>query len=124
MLMSLGLFNFQIDTLSFDELTRSLEWRHGMTERFQARPASQFLGVGKETISIPGTMIPELGHDKNALATLETMANSGAAQELVDGLGNVWGSFVILKLDLHRQYLNDKGQPRATGFTIELERIA
>ena len=54
MLAALGMFIFDTDTTLFDELSRRRSWRHGRTERFGARAASQYLGPGEDQVTLSG----------------------------------------------------------------------
>ncbi len=58
MMMTLGMFVFGLPTLAYQELQRTTEWRHSSTSRIGTNPASQFLGRGEDTITLPGTLLP------------------------------------------------------------------
>ena len=45
---------------------------------------------------------------------------TGEPQLLTDGLGRVWGSWVILAINDQRSVLMDDGQPRKLGFDLTL----
>lgn len=123
MLAGLGLFIFETDSLLFDELSRSREWRHAQTERFGARPASQFLGPGGDTVTLSGTLVPELAGAYSSLDTLAEMADSGDAYPLADGSGTVFGQFTIGKIEERQSNFIVGGRARQIGFTIELTRV-
>ncbi len=124
MLMALGLFVFEMSTLPFEELEQRQAWRWGVTERFDARPAAQFLGVGEEDITISGSLYPLIAGDRGSLDTLRSMAGQGQSWPLVDGNGRVFGDFVITALDARGSTFMDNGVPRKTDFSIELLRVA
>lgn len=123
MLMSLGLFIFELATAPYEELTRTLDWRHASTERFGARAASQYLGPGPDTVSITGAIIPEIAGTYGAMTKLADMADTGDSHDLVDGTGIVWGAFVIDRLEQRQAHLLDNGVPRRIDFTIDLHRV-
>jgi len=124
MLMALGQFAFEIGTAPYLELRRRTEWRHAETQRFGARPASQYLGPGAETISLAGVIFPGVAGRHAALATLRAMGDEGEAHPLVDGRGLVHGDFAIVGLDETQSHFIDTGEPRKADFTLELRRIA
>lgn len=123
-LMSLGMFNFQLDTVPFEDLSRKMSWRFGRTERQGTFAAAQFLGPGEDSISISGMLAPPTIGKYAQLETLIEMADQGEAQSLVDGNGNVWGFFTIESVDRKQNHFLDNGVPRKTDFTIELKRVA
>lgn len=123
MLAALGLFVFDIDSVLFDKLQRERDWRHPRTERFGARPAAQFAGPGEDRITLSGMLVPEIMGDYYALETLAQMAAEGEAWPLVDGYGNVIGTFTIERLTEDRGNLLNAGEARRTDFTLELSRV-
>lgn len=123
-LMTLGMFVFGLDTLPYQSLLRSTEWRHGGQERHQAREANQFLGPGPETITLTGLLVPEVAGDYGSFDTVRAMADTGEDYPLMDGLGRVLGDFVILRLEEEHRQILAGGLPRQAGFTIELKRVA
>lgn len=123
MLAALGLFVFDTDTTLFEKMQRERDWRHPRTDRFGARPAAQFAGPGEDRVTLSGTLVPELMGDYYALETLAQMAAEGEAWPLVDGYGNVIGTFTIERLTEDRGNLLDLGEARRNDFTIELSRV-
>lgn len=121
-LLSLGLFIFGMDTVPYQSLRHSVEWRHGTSERHQARPASQYLGPGAETISIGGLLVPEVAGSYSAFDRIREMADAGEDYPLVDGQGNVLGHFRIVRLEREHMGVMAGGVPRQVGFTLDLER--
>ncbi|MFM2278997.1 MAG: hypothetical protein RLZZ444_1228 [Pseudomonadota bacterium] len=123
MLAAIGMFVFSTDTALFDELARRRDWRHARTERFGARPASQYLGPGEDLVTLSGTLVPELAGSYSAIERLAEMADQGEAWPLADGRGNVLGNFTIERIEERHSSLIDTGQARVVGFTIELARV-
>lgn len=123
MLAALGLFVFDVDTALFDKIRRERDWRNPRTDRFGARPAAQFAGPGEDRITLSGTLVPELVGDYYALETLAQMAAEGEAWPLIDGYGNVLGTFTIERLTEDKGNLLDLGEARRNDFTIELSRV-
>lgn len=123
MMMSLGLFVFSLPTLAYQDLQTRLSWRHPSSSRVGARPASQFVGLGDESMTLSGCLVPELGGDPNALATLQEMGDLGEAQPLVSGLGEILGDFVIDSMDITKKAFFEDGVARSTDFTLSMHRV-
>ncbi len=124
MLMSLGMFAFELGTATYQELARKTDWRHAETPRFGARPAGQFLGPGQDNISLSGVIFPGVSGKHEALRTLRSLGDQGESAPLVDAIGRVHGDFVILSIDERQSVFLDNGVARKADFTIELRRMA
>lgn len=122
MLLSLGMFVFELPALVYQELDRRTDWRHGQSSRVGVRQANQFLGLGDDVITLSGSIPIEIG-DPNALETLREMADTGEAFELVDGRGRVHGGHIILDIGAREALPLPDGTPRITEFTITLRRV-
>ena len=122
-LMTLGMFVFGMDSLPYQNLLRSTEFRHGSQERHGARPARQFLGPGAQSVTITGLLVPEVAGEYAALETLEEMGGTGDDYPLMDGYGRVFGNFIIKRMDEEHRNILAGGIPRQKSFTIELERV-
>jgi phage protein U len=123
MMMSLGLFLFSLPTLAYQELQRRTDYRHAQQARVGARDASQFLGVGDETISLSGSAMAELQDGQASLDQLRDMGASGQAWSMIDGMGRAYGAFVIVGIDdRHREFFAD-GTARQIDFGIDLRRV-
>jgi hypothetical protein len=123
-LAALGMFAFTTDSTLFDRLTRSREWRHERTERFDAIAASQFVGPGADKITLTGRLVPEVLGRYGALQTLVDMADTGDAYPFMDGRGRVLGHFTIDRVDEGHDNLTEDGLARVNDFTIELTKVA
>lgn len=121
MLMALGQFVFQLSTLAYHELQRVSEWRHASNSRVGARPAMQFVGPGEDTITILGTLVPEIAGSRNSLQQLRTMADAGNAYAMVDGTGAVLGAWVITTLTEAGSAFVNVGVARKTDFVLTLK---
>lgn len=124
MLMTLGIFAFEIGTLPYQELTRKTEWRHARSPRFGAREASQYLGPGAEKVTLSGALFPGVAGSYASLRDLRDMGDQGEAWPLVDGEGRVLGNFTIDSIDERQAVFMVNGVPRTADFTIELSRVA
>lgn len=122
-LFCLGQFVFAHDTLGLESLQRNAEWRHASNSRVTVRPASQYLGPGDETITLPGAAVPEIGHRRSAIQTLRGMADTGAAYVLADGDGYTYGTYVITTITDESSHFVSGGLPRKTTFSLTLKRV-
>ncbi|CAH0992206.1 hypothetical protein SIN8267_02322 [Sinobacterium norvegicum] len=119
-MMALGSYRFSIDSAAYQELKHSQAYRWQAQERLQRRPAMQFLGAGEESIELSGVIYP---HFKGGLEQLDTMraeANKGQPLLLVDGLGFVWGQWVITQIDEGQSFFQGNGQPLKQSFQLKL----
>lgn len=123
MLAALGMFVFDTDSALFDELARTRNWRHAQTERFGARPASQFVGPGDDTVTLTGRLVPGLAGAYSSIARLADMADEGDALPLADGSGNILGQFTIESIDEKHANLIDTGKARTVDFSLSLRRV-
>lgn len=121
-LMTLGMFVFSVDTMLYQSLTRSREWRHATADRFGARAVGQYVGPGNDNIGISGLIVPEIAGRYSALETLADMAATGDSYPLMDGLGRILGHYRIVRIDEDHAVVMGGGLPRQIAFRIELER--
>jgi phage protein U len=122
-MMSLDLFVFELQTLAYQDLSRSNEWRHVSIDRFGERPTAQFLGKGAEKISLSGTIYPGQVGDYGSLERLRELGDEGNAYQLMTGWYEILGHYIILKLDEKQSVHTQDGAPRKVDFTLELERF-
>lgn len=123
MMMALGLFVFGLHTAPYQQLQRQTQWRHPSSSRIGRRPARQFVGPGDDTITLSGTLYPEITGGKVSLALLRTMADTGKAWPLIEGSGTVYGLYVIEDLSETKALFFADGSARKIEFSIKLTRI-
>lgn len=121
MLLSLGLFVFSINTLSYQSLQRTTQWRQNSQQRIGERPSYQYLGPGKDELAISGWIAPEIAGSERSLQNLRDMADTGAPYLLVDGSGKLHGLWVIKKISDNRTHFYPNGEARRIEFSIHLE---
>lgn len=125
MMMALDMFVFEIGTLPYQKLQQNFEWRFAQAERFGARPASQFIGVGAEKITLTGALHFDHGIGSwSGVDDMLVMADTGDAYTLTSGSGDVLGDYFIRKFDLGQDLFFVDGAARRGDFTLELERAA
>ena len=123
MMMTLGYFVFSKQTVPYQQTQHDMIWRHPTNSRVGARPSSQFVGVGDETMVLTGVLMPEISGGELSLDTLRKMADTGKAYPLIDGRGTVHGHFVIERISKGRSEFFRDGAARRIEFSIDLKRI-
>ncbi|RBP75217.1 hypothetical protein DET47_1244 [Shewanella putrefaciens] len=122
-MMTLGFFVFSRLTVPYQTSQHDMVWRHPTNSRVGARPSAQFLGVGDETLTLSGILVPEITGGELSLDALRKMADTGKAYPLIEGRGTVTGFFVIEKISKGRSEFFSDGAARKIEFTIELKRV-
>ena len=122
-MMILGMLVFKRQTLPYTTLVHSAGFRWPTNSRVGARPAAQFLGPDAESLTLSGTLIPEVTGGRDALFMLQAMAASGCAWPLISGNGIIYGMYVITKIVNTQTELCENGQPKKITFTLDLLRI-
>lgn len=123
MMLTLGLFVFMRQTLPYQSMNRNAEYRWPSNGRVGLRPATQFLGMDEEKITLSGVLLPEITGGRWSLLTLQLMAEQGRAWPLIEGTGTIYGMFVIESIsETHSEFFAD-GSPRRTEFTLNLKRV-
>ncbi|CAE6755175.1 phage tail protein [Paraburkholderia haematera] len=123
MMMSLDQFVFSLATAPYKELQRRRNWKHSSSSRVGARNSSQFNGPGEDTITLTGTVAPESIGSIASIKQLADMGDTGDANVLVDGAGNVYGAWIIDGLDETQTYHTPEGIPRKIEFSLTLKRV-
>lgn len=122
-LITLGMFVFDLPTLTYNQMQRRSSWRHPTSDRVGARPKGQFAGPGDDDITLSGVFAPITLGGADSLDKLREMASTGEAFPLVDGTGEVFGAYVITGIDETKRAIMDNGRPRVTDFSLTLKRM-
>jgi hypothetical protein len=120
-MMGLGEYRFGLSTAAYQELSRTTSWRWPTVERIGARPASQFVGPGEDSVTMNGIIYP---HFRGGLKQIEAMraeADKGKPLNLVDGTGQLWGQYVITEVREGQATFFSNGAPRSQTFDITLQ---
>lgn len=118
--MILGDYLFSLNTAAFQERERETNYRWAKQERFQNAPALQYLGPGDGTIKLPGVIYPSYKGGTGQVAQMRALAGKGEPLILLDGLGNVYGRWVIEKVTQKDSVFAPMGVPLKQEFTLEL----
>ncbi|WP_394501363.1 phage tail protein [Serratia marcescens] len=123
MMLILGLFVFQLQTVPYQTLVRSVDYRWPSNSRVGQRPALQFLGVNEEKITLSGVLLPEITGGKISMQLLDAMAAEGKAWPLLEGTGTIYGMFVVNSVSETRTEFFSTGSARRIEFTLTLTRV-
>lgn len=123
MMLTLGLFVFQLQTIPYQSLQRNVDYRWPSNSRVGQRPALQFLGVNEEKITLSGVLMPEITGGRISLLALHLMADEGKAWPLLEGTGTIYGMFVVNSIsETHTEFFSD-GSARSIEFSLTLTRV-
>lgn len=123
MMMTLGFFVFGLPTASYQSLQRQMNWNHAEQQRVGARPAYQYTGPGADTITLPGTLYPEITGGRVTLDLLRVMAEEGKAWPLIEGTGRVYGFWAITSISETSSVFFPDGSPQKIEFSLSLTRV-
>lgn len=121
-MMAVGYFVFNLHTIPYQNQQHHITWRHPTNSRVGARPSSQFIGPGDETMTLSGTLVPEITGGRVSLDLLRKMADTGKAYPLIDGSGQYYGIFTIEDMTTTKTEFFSDGAARKIEFSVQLKR--
>lgn len=121
-MMALGDYRFSLDTAAYQKLQRSHSYRWSSQERLGRRPARQYMGPGEESIDLDGIIYPTFKGGLGQLEDMREQAGRGEPLTLVDGLGEVWGTYCIEEIQETRRVFLANGAPRKIEFSLKIAR--
>ena len=120
-MLGLGEFRFEIATLAHQKFSLNQSWRWPEQARINRDPALQFVGRNVGEIELDGVIYPSFKGGLGQIEAMRALANAGKPQQLVDGLGRIWGGWVITEIGDTRTVFTDDGQPRKLEFRLKLK---
>jgi len=120
-MMSLGPFRFEVGHATYQTLVMTQSWRWPEQARIGREPALQFVGRDATDIKLRGVLFPQFDGGLREIEAMRELADQGKPVQLVDGLGRVWGAWVITEVGDTRSVLMDNGQPRRIEFEVKLK---
>lgn len=123
MMMIYGMFVFQLSTLPHQQIQQSRNWRHVKNERINRSASWQYIGAGDDTITLSGLLYPDITGGEVSLTALTSQAYVGRPWPLIDGVGQIYGMYVITGLNTTRSELDRYGRARKIEFTVTFERV-
>ncbi len=122
MMMIYGMFVFALSTLPHQQLQQNKSWRHVKNDRINRSAGWQYIGAGEDNIVLSGVLYPEITGGEVSLSLLNTQAYTGCPWPLIDGVGQIYGMFVITGVQITRSELDRYGKARKIEFSISLQR--
>lgn len=122
-MMSWGEFIFNINTAPYQNMARNRGFRFEKTERFNARSAYQFTGIGDDTINLSGVVYGGQIGSYQSFDEIDQSGKKGESETLIDGDGNIIGEYVLISFETTSTEFFDNGTPRKVEFTMALERV-
>ena len=123
MMMVFGLFVFELRTLPYQQLQLSRNWRHVKNDRVCRSAKWQYVGAGENQLTLGGLLYPEITGGNLSLGAVSTMAYTGLAWPLIDGVGSIYGMYVITGLQETHQEFDRYGKAKRIEFTLSLQRV-
>jgi phage protein U len=120
-MLMLGTFRFSLNVAVPQEIERSTEYKWPAQALFGQAQARQFVGIGDDTITLPGVIFPEWKGSTNAMKTLRGLAAQGQPLLLIDGMGTVYGRWVITRVDEKKSIFAAAAQPKKIEFSVTLQ---
>jgi hypothetical protein len=119
-MLALGGYRFSMTTAAYQRLRRSDVWRWIFQDRIGRKPSAQFTGPGKSEVEIEGVIYPHYKGGLGQIPAMRAEADKGEPLLLADGYGNVWGQWVIERLDATETVPLANGAPRKIEFRLNL----
>ena len=120
-MLGLGEFRFEIATAAYQKFSLNQSWRWPEQARINRDPALQFVGRNVGEIELDGLIYPGFKGGLGQVEAMRALADAGKPLQLVDGLGRIWGAWVITEIGDTRTVFADDGQPRKLEFRIKLK---
>ena len=83
----------------------------------------QYVGAGENQLTLGGLLYPEITGGNLSLGAISTMAYTGLAWPLIDGVGSIYGMYVITGLQETHQEFDRYGKAKKIEFTLSLQRV-
>ncbi len=122
MMMIYGMFVFELRTLPHQQLQQNKSWRHVKNERVNRSASWQYIGAGEERITLSGVLYPEITGGEVSISILTTQAYTGRPWPLIDGVGQIYGMYVLTGLQVTRSELDCYGKAKKIEFSVSFER--
>lgn len=121
--MALGAFRFSVFSAAYQGFSRAASHRWAAMDRIGRAPAHQYLGPEAEEIGIEGVIFPGYEYSLlggNQISQMRAQAGLGQPLMLVDGLGFVWGRWVVRSVTEDQSVFMPDGAARRIGFRLQL----
>ncbi|WP_424679592.1 phage tail protein [Escherichia coli] len=122
MMMIYGMFVFELRTLPHQQLQQNKSWRHVKNERVNRSASWQYIGAGDDRIVLSGVLYPEITGGEVSLSLLTTQAYTGRPWPLIDGVGQIYGMYVLTGTNTTRSEFDRYGKAKKIEYSLTLER--
>ncbi len=121
MLLAWGGFVFETSNLAFERLRQSSETRWRDHEIIGRQPAGQYLGPGRQRVTVTGAIFPaEDGAAPGAqIAAMQLASRKGLVSCLVSDFGSVAGPYRLERVERDETFHDAAGMPGRIGYTLE-----
>ncbi|STS31947.1 tail fiber protein [Escherichia coli] len=123
MMMIYGMFVFELRTLPHQQLQQNKSWRHVKNERVNRSASWQYIGAGDDRIVLSGVLYPEITGGEVSLSLLTTQAYTGRPWPLIDGVGQIYGMYVLTETNTTRSEFDRYGKAKKIEFSLTLEAV-
>jgi phage protein U len=123
MMRQLGAFQFSLTTAAYQSLAHSQSWNWAKLNRFGQAPVSQFVGMGGETITLPGVIYPNFRGGFGQIDAMRAEAEKQTPLIMVDGDGNVYGKWTITEITETQRVFGAGGKPLKIEFNLNLQKF-
>jgi phage protein U len=124
MMLSLGDFQFSVETAAYTQFALRAEYPWATVERLQNTP--QFQAMGKETrsVTLEGVVYPTYRDaGVSQVERLREAATKMEPQYLVSGDGRYLGRWIVKSISQTDTVFFEDGTPRKQEFSLEMERF-
>lgn len=122
MMMIYGMFVFMRQTAPYQSLEQQTEFRHVSNNRVGKSAKWQYIGAGDDTITLTGTLYPEITGGDVSLSVIRLMAYGGKAWPLIEGTGTIYGMFAVTSIRENRTEFMPDGKAQKIEFTLTLKK--
>jgi phage protein U len=119
-MMTLGGFQFGIDSAAYQEFRRTTEYRWPSQERFGQAPVRQYVGPGNDIVTLPGVIYPHWKGGRFQLVQLRSLAAVGIPRFMIDGTGAILGRWVIERIEDGQTIFGPSGVALRQEFSLGL----
>ena len=121
-LLTIGKYQFSMDTAAHKDLQRTQSFRWASQARLTREPAMQYMGPGSVTINLSGSIFPSFHGGLGQIDDMIKEAKKGEPLTLADGQGVNHGRFCIKQISDTQQVFFGDGTPRKIDFQMQLEQ--
>lgn len=122
-MLTLGSFQFGVDTAAYQTLRHSVEFKWSAQPRIGTTDALQFTGMGPEQIELQGRVYPDYKGGPGQITRIQDLGRVGLPLPLIATSGRVFGLYVIEAVSQNDAVFRPGGQARRQDFDVRLRRF-